>query len=67
MNFLETIAQNLHQLQNQPILREIHDQQWVDISAAALALQIRRARIFIATQGVCPGDRVALLAPNSAR
>lgn len=67
MNFLETIAQNLHQLQNQPILREIHDQQWVDISAAALALQIRRARTFIANQGVCPGDRVALLAPNSAR
>ncbi len=67
MNFLETIYQNLHQLEDRPILREIHDQQSVDISAADLALQLRRARTFIAAQGICPGERVALLAPNSAR
>ncbi|MBT9315803.1 AMP-dependent synthetase/ligase [Leptothoe spongobia] len=66
MTILNQIYNNLQQLQDQPILHEIHNQQQIDISAKALDQQICRARTFLTTQGICPGDRVALLAPNSA-
>ncbi|HEY8379830.1 MAG TPA: AMP-binding protein, partial [Nannocystis sp.] len=49
------------------LLVEIHGTQRRPFSGAAVADLVQRARAYLRNAGVKPGDRVALLAPNSAR
>ena len=47
------------------VLREIHGEQFVSMTGAELLEQVGRIRAFLRSSGAQPGDRCALLAPNS--
>lgn len=49
------------------VLREIRGEQFVSVTGSELLEQVQRVRAFLRTSGVQPGDRCALLAPNSIR
>ena len=66
-NFLETIFAQLKQADSRVVLREIHGQQFVSATGKELLEQIAQARIFLRGTGIEPGERCALLAPNSIR
>jgi len=67
MTFLENIFDRLQSAGNAPVLREIRNAGSVDVSGASLLAQVGKARRFLRQQGLTPGDRCALLAPNSVR
>ncbi len=67
MNFLARIFENLEQQPERTAVVEVHGTELRRHDGGALLELIARARAFIAGAGVKPGDRVALLAPNSAR
>lgn len=66
-NFLETIVVQLQHNAGRVVLREIHGEQFVSVTGRELLEQIRQARAYLRSAGVRPGDRCALLAPNSIR
>jgi len=66
MNFIENILHRLKQEPHRPVLREARDGKFVTSTCADLLAQIRAARTFIRRSGLKKGDRVGLLAPNSA-
>jgi long-chain acyl-CoA synthetase len=67
MTFLETIFDRLELAAGRRVMHEIRGAQLVSVTGAELFAQIRRARQFLLEQGLQPGDRCALLAPNSIR
>jgi len=67
MTFLEIIFDRLDLAASRRIMHEIRGAQVVSVSGAELLAQIHRARQFLLGQGLKPGDRCALLAPNSIR
>lgn len=67
MHFLERIFDNLQNAPKRAELVEVREGELVPHDGKAMLDLIARARGFIAKAGVQPGDRVALLAPNSAR
>ncbi len=67
MTFLETIFARLERAANSPVLGEARDGQIVSVSGADLLALIAEARAFAVRRGLKPGDRCALLAPNSIR
>jgi len=67
MNFVERIFDHLEQLPSRATLIEVHGERLVPFDGKALLGDIAKVRGFLHTRGVKPGDRVALLAPNSAR
>lgn len=67
MTFLETIFDRLELAADRRVMHEIRGTQLVSITGAELLAQIRRARQFLLDQRLKPGDRCALLAPNSMR
>ena len=66
-NFLETIFAQLQQSAGRVVLREIHGEQFVSVTGNELLEQIRQVRGYLRGADLQPGDRCALLAPNSIR
>jgi long-chain acyl-CoA synthetase len=66
-NFLENIFAQLQRSSSRAVLREIHGDKFVDVSGNDLLRQIQRARETVRRHNLQPGDRCALLAPNSIR
>lgn len=67
MNFLETIFAATKAAASQQLVIEIHGAQQRPTTGAQLLELVARARGCLQAAGVKPGDRVALLAPNSSR
>ena len=67
MTFLETIFARLERAADEPVLGEVRDGQIVSVTGADLLAMIAEARGFAVARGLKPGDRCALLAPNSIR
>jgi long-chain acyl-CoA synthetase len=66
-NFLEDIFAQLKRADSRVVLREIHGEQFTSVSGRELLAQVARARAHFRRTGLQPGERCALLAPNSAR
>jgi long-chain acyl-CoA synthetase len=66
-NFLETILAQLKRADGRVVLREIRGDHFVSVTGRELLDQIQIVRAFLRDSGVLPGDRCALLAPNSMR
>jgi long-chain acyl-CoA synthetase len=66
-SFLETILAQLKRADGRVVLREIRGDRFVSVTGRELLDQIQLVRTFIRSFGVQPGDRCALLAPNSVR
>jgi long-chain acyl-CoA synthetase len=64
-NFLENIFKQLQQAADRVVLREVHGREFVSVTGRELLEQIARARAYLRHSGVQPGDRCALLGPNS--
>jgi long-chain acyl-CoA synthetase len=67
MTFLEEIGRRLEQAGDVPVLGEVRDGRLLAVTATELRTLISRARGFLAGLGLKPGDRCALLAPNSIK
>jgi long-chain acyl-CoA synthetase len=66
-NFLDDIFSRLKAADSRVVLREIHGEQFVSVSGRELLEQVQRVRMHLRRTGIQPGERCALLAPNSAR
>src|SRR5712672_2933981 len=66
-NFLETILAQLKRADGRVVLREIRGDHFVSVTGGELLDQIQLARLYLQSAGLQPGDRCALLAPNSIR
>jgi long-chain acyl-CoA synthetase len=64
-NFLQNVFVQLQQAADRVVLREVRGEEFVSVSGRELLEQISVARDFIRQSGVQPGDRCALLGPNS--
>jgi len=67
MTFLERIFARLERAADSPVLGEVRDGEIVALTGADLLAMIAEARAFTTSRGLKPGDRCALLAPNSIR
>lgn len=67
MNFIEKMYASLTAKASEPLILEVQDEQLVAVTGRELSALVAKARGFLAAQGVAPGDRVALIAHNSAR
>ena len=67
MTFLEAIFARLARAGDEPVLGEARDGQIVSVTGAEVLELVASARAFAAARGFKPGDRCALLAPNSIR
>ncbi len=67
MNFLEAIFRQLQEAAHRPVLQEVRQGRIISVTGAELLALVRTARAYVRRQGVRPGDRCALLAPNSIR
>src|SRR5580692_8373988 len=66
-NFLEDIFAQLKKADSRVVLREIRGEEFVSVSGKELLAQVQRVRAHLRRTGLQPGERCALLAPNSAR
>src|SRR5580693_10115282 len=66
-NFLENLFAQLQRNSARTILREIHGDQFTNVTGGQLLAQIQQAREALRRHNLQPGDRCALLAPNSIR
>src|SRR5712664_798740 len=66
-NFLEIIFAQLERSAGRVVLREIHGEQFVSVTGRELLDQVRQVRAYLRRSDLRPGDRCALLAPNSIR
>ena len=64
-NFLENIFEQLKRADARVVLREIRGEHFVSVTGSELLGQVQHVRAFVRNSGVQPGDRCALLAPNS--
>ncbi len=64
-NFLETIFQQLQRAGSRIVMQEIHGNTFAGVSGTEFLEQVSRVRAFLRQRGVQPGDRCALLGPNS--
>jgi long-chain acyl-CoA synthetase len=66
-NFLEAIFDQLQRSAGRVVLREVHGEQFVSATGREVLDQVRTVRAYLRDAGLRPGDRCALLAPNSIR
>ncbi len=66
-NFLEAILAQLKRADGRVVLREIHGDHFVSFTGREFLDQVQFVRSFIRGSGIQPGDRCALMAPNSIR
>ena len=64
-NFLKSLFAELNRAGGRVVLREIRGEQFVSVTGSALLEQVGKVRAFLRRSGIQPGDRCALLAPNS--
>src|SRR5947209_15149158 len=64
-NFLENIFAQLDCGADRVVMREVHGQEFVGLTGRELRTRIVQIRTFARHAGLKPGDRCALLAPNS--
>ncbi len=64
-NFLENTFAQLQQAAGRVVLREIRCTEFVSVSGAELLDLVARVRAYLRQSGIQPGDRCALLGPNS--
>lgn len=64
-NFLESLFAQLNRADTRVVLREIRGEQFVGVTGSELLRQVRKVRVFLRNSGMRPGDRCALLGPNS--
>jgi long-chain acyl-CoA synthetase len=67
MSFVSEILAAAERRDTQPLLIEVHGRRQVPMSGRGFIASVARARADLRRRGVAPGDRVALLGPNSAR
>jgi long-chain acyl-CoA synthetase len=67
MTYLEQIFARVEGAADEPLLGEVRDGKIIAVTGAELLALISQARAFVAARGLKPGDRCALLAPNSIR
>lgn len=67
LNFLDTILASARRVGDRPLTIEIHGKQQRPTTGTQLLALMAKARGQLRASGVKPGDRVALLAPNSSR
>ncbi len=67
MSFLDRILDHLERSPDRVGIDEVHGTRIESFDGRRLGELVARARAFLAGLGVGPGDKVALLAPNSAR
>ncbi len=67
MIFLDTIISNLKTTPDKVILKEVYHDTIEEITSQKLFQLIQSAAFSIDRSGITPGDRVALIAPNSAQ
>src|SRR6266849_8578762 len=65
-NFLEDIFAQLKRADGRVVVREIRGEQFVSVTGRELLDQVQRVRAYLRRRGLKPGERCALLAPNSA-
>jgi len=63
--FLENIFAQLKRADARVVLREIREEQFVSATGGELLEMVGQVRTFLRNSGLQPGDRCALLAPNS--
>jgi long-chain acyl-CoA synthetase len=66
-NFLENVFAQLEKSSSRVVIREIRGESFHELTGAQLLQQIGRAQAWIRGRKFSPGDRVAILAPNSMR
>jgi long-chain acyl-CoA synthetase len=66
-DFLENIFAQLQRSFGRVVLREIHGEQFIGLTGRELLEQVQSARELLRRYNLRPGDRCALLAPNSIR
>src|SRR5229473_4950588 len=66
-NFLENIVAQLKPADGLVVLRDVHGDRFVSVTGRELLEQVQLVRAFLRCSGVQPGERCALLAPNSIR
>lgn len=66
-SFLENIFAQLKRADSRVVLREVRGEQFVSVTGRELLEHVHAVRVFIRDSGAQPGDRCALLAPNSIR
>jgi len=64
-NFLETIFSQLQRSADRVVLREVHGEKIVSVTGKELLERVQRARTFLRSTGIQPGDRCAVLGANS--
>src|ERR1700746_1540768 len=64
-NFLESLFAQLNRADGRVVLREIRGEQFLSVAGSELLEQVGKVRAFLRHSGIQPGDRCALLAPNS--
>src|SRR5216684_7389264 len=67
LNFLEEIFFQLQRSASSVVLREIRGDHIVSFTGRELLVQVQLVRAHLRGAGLQPGDRCALLAPNSMR
>jgi long-chain acyl-CoA synthetase len=66
-NFLENFFAQLEKNASRVVIREIRGETFLELTGAQLLQQIRRAQEWIRRRNLAPGDRVAIVGPNSMR
>src|SRR6202000_2645567 len=66
-NFLENFFAQLEKNASRVVIREIRGESFLELTGAQLLQQIRRAQEWISQRKLAPGDRVAIIGPNSMR
>jgi long-chain acyl-CoA synthetase len=64
-NFLESLFAELNRADGRVVLREIRGEQFLSVAGSELLEQVGKVRAFLRHSAIQPGDRCALLAPNS--
>jgi len=67
MSFVNAILERCRAAGSRPVLYEVRAAELIAQSGRDLCDEVARVRGFLRARGVMPGDRVALLGPNSAR
>ncbi|MFT3922901.1 MAG: AMP-binding protein [Myxococcales bacterium] len=67
MTFIEQMHASLDARANEALILEVHGEKLVEFSGRQIKDLVAAARGFLSSRGVAPGDRVALIAHNSAR
>jgi long-chain acyl-CoA synthetase len=66
-NFLEKLFAQLRSSAARPVIQEIRGESAASSTGTELLAQVRAARAYLRRAGIRPGERCALLAPNSIR